>query len=403
MELQDDPAPKTDDICARHGQIPVELAPGATPMSKTEVSDRKRAANRANAQKSTGPKTVEGKSRSRLNAVTHGLTAETVVLPTEDSAAFEAERRGWIEDWKPETQTRMILVERAAAQAWRLRRCVRVETSRLTKIANQAAASYDNALNAKLARGLRLLEVDPPAGLEALSNDPNGIELLISLWANLARSATAHGWTDIADHHNRYINLLGRHADEDPDDLCPEGRSSFLLLRQNLGDLPEGETIDRTEATSIANAIILVARRHTDALIRKLEWYADPAAIRTREIESVCIDASPEGLALHRYEATHDRAFRSTLAQLAQMAKSGSDLLAPNEATDGITDCVPEACEPKSEPDSAPASAARASSPASARSIAPNEPTEDPSRTPDRDREGRIWAVEATDPGLLDQ
>ena len=43
------------------------------------------AANRANAQKSTGPRTVAGKQRSRMAALEHGLTAATLVLPHEDA------------------------------------------------------------------------------------------------------------------------------------------------------------------------------------------------------------------------------------------------------------------------------------------------------------------------------
>ncbi len=48
-------------------------------------------ANRPNAQKSTGPKTERGKSRAKLNAVTHGMTARTIipVLPQEDPKELE--------------------------------------------------------------------------------------------------------------------------------------------------------------------------------------------------------------------------------------------------------------------------------------------------------------------------
>ena len=70
--------------------------------------------NRRNAQKSTGPKTQDGKRRASQNAVRHGLTAETVVAPLEDpadyrglklavNAAYDAEtavEREWCCGWQ---------------------------------------------------------------------------------------------------------------------------------------------------------------------------------------------------------------------------------------------------------------------------------------------------------------
>src|SRR5271163_1537312 len=98
---------------------------GAAPMSTS--SDRKITANRANASHSTGPRSSAGKAKSRLNALKHGLRAEQVVIPGEDPLAFEAECAAWAADWQPRSHTRAILVERAAATSWRLRRCVRIE------------------------------------------------------------------------------------------------------------------------------------------------------------------------------------------------------------------------------------------------------------------------------------
>ena len=46
-------------------------------------------ANRRNAEKSTGPKTPHGKARSRRNALWHGVTAETLVLPDETAEMFD--------------------------------------------------------------------------------------------------------------------------------------------------------------------------------------------------------------------------------------------------------------------------------------------------------------------------
>src|SRR5215471_13112905 len=53
------------------------------------TTERQKAANRANARRSTGPKTPKGKAAVRLNAIRHGLLARDAVLPGEDSDAFE--------------------------------------------------------------------------------------------------------------------------------------------------------------------------------------------------------------------------------------------------------------------------------------------------------------------------
>ncbi len=50
---------------------------------KKTVTDAVRAANQANAQSSTGPKTDRGKAHSRNNALRHGILARNVVLDCE--------------------------------------------------------------------------------------------------------------------------------------------------------------------------------------------------------------------------------------------------------------------------------------------------------------------------------
>jgi hypothetical protein len=61
-------------------------------MTKSRVtSPQKRAANRANARKSSGPKSSEGKSRSSLNSVKHSLTRPIDALPWGDHLGTLAE------------------------------------------------------------------------------------------------------------------------------------------------------------------------------------------------------------------------------------------------------------------------------------------------------------------------
>ena len=55
------------------------------------ASEARTRANRENARRSTGPKTVEGKEKSRANSLKHGMTGAGIVLPEDD--ADEVERR----------------------------------------------------------------------------------------------------------------------------------------------------------------------------------------------------------------------------------------------------------------------------------------------------------------------
>src|SRR5216683_1966328 len=85
-------------------------------------SDRQLAANKKNAQKSTGPKTPEGRAAVRLNGVKHGLTAETIVLKGESQADFTNLMDSYEAEHAPATPTEETLVVQLALAAWRLRR-----------------------------------------------------------------------------------------------------------------------------------------------------------------------------------------------------------------------------------------------------------------------------------------
>ena len=63
-------------------------------MTATTTAAERAEISRRNARKSTGPKTPEGKNRSKFNAMKHGMDAKTPVLPGEDAEAYRrADRR----------------------------------------------------------------------------------------------------------------------------------------------------------------------------------------------------------------------------------------------------------------------------------------------------------------------
>jgi hypothetical protein len=86
-------------------------------------------ANRSNAQKSTGPRTPEGKATASRNAVKHGLLAEQVVIHGEDPAQFDLYREGMLAELGPQGAVEAMLAERAVSLAWRLRRAERLQSA----------------------------------------------------------------------------------------------------------------------------------------------------------------------------------------------------------------------------------------------------------------------------------
>lgn len=85
--------------------------------------------NRENAQKSTGPRTEEGKSRSSQNAITHGLTAQQVIIDGEDPEAFELLRDELHAHYAPQLALEASFVELLAGQIWRALRIPMLEAA----------------------------------------------------------------------------------------------------------------------------------------------------------------------------------------------------------------------------------------------------------------------------------
>jgi hypothetical protein len=113
-------------------------------MSSPSPAPDRAAINRENAQQSTGPRTEIGKQRSSRNAITHGLTAATAVLPTEDPAAYQRHIQQFLDEYRPATPTETHLVHELANTAWRQNRIPLLETELLNRGANpQARIEFD--------------------------------------------------------------------------------------------------------------------------------------------------------------------------------------------------------------------------------------------------------------------
>jgi hypothetical protein len=131
-----------------------QLVPDPSSFGKTRV-----AINRQNTPRSSGPVTPECKPRASLNALRHGLTGETVVLPDDDLAAYQTHFAQVHAELKPQGLLESKAVQTIADTYWRLDR-IRAMENNLFSLGFQeqanAVASDNPAIHSALAQAKAL-------------------------------------------------------------------------------------------------------------------------------------------------------------------------------------------------------------------------------------------------------
>ena len=138
-------------------QDPALSTPPATDHGPRTTDSARAAANRLNAQKSTGPRTAAGKAKAALNALKHGLTSQSPLLPTEDPTEYQTFAEGYLEELDPKTVEQFNLAQQLITVSWKLNRIPQIEAKVLAEHANRhplmiqwrkdcAAVEYENTL-----------------------------------------------------------------------------------------------------------------------------------------------------------------------------------------------------------------------------------------------------------------
>jgi hypothetical protein len=91
------------------------------------ISDKQQEANRQNAQHSTGPKTPEGKAAVRLNALTYGLRARSLLIPAKPRG-IQATLGDLVAEWQPQTRTERMLPGTDGRLQWLLARMAKARS-----------------------------------------------------------------------------------------------------------------------------------------------------------------------------------------------------------------------------------------------------------------------------------
>lgn len=110
--------------------------------SPSQISTAQLAANRSNAQLSTGPRSETGKRVASLNAVKTGLTGRTVLLPSDDAAAYQQHVESFFRDHEPQDERQYEIVQSLADTRWRLDRIPALEMAILARGRVQFAEQF---------------------------------------------------------------------------------------------------------------------------------------------------------------------------------------------------------------------------------------------------------------------
>ena len=325
-------------------------------------------ANRANAKKSTGPKTAEGKAKSSLNALKHGLRAELLILPNEDPEILQTVVDGWIDALQPADAAEAALVERAAMADWRLKRCVRAERARLAARVRHAATEHDFARFQRAEElGLQLMYdplnrcIVPPVDPDTLrrlavwrQNNPavivrrlesfsEGVAWMINRWERLGGILAREGFWHYPEKYEA-IRLMGLRPDDALNDeivgkitlacrvlhpepwdvtadiqqaaLGCEGRPIYAVRAQWL------ETLAPKSAEIALNELWAIIEQEVIRLRALKEPLAELAALDRRDAEDrAMIDDSKEASLAMRYESARDRELRRSLTDLLKKRK----------------------------------------------------------------------------------
>jgi hypothetical protein len=109
------------------------------------ISEKRLAANRENAKRSTGPRTQEGKARSSRNAVKHGFRASSfAVVRLEDLDEVEKLKADAVACYKPVNSQELVAVERIAMAQQQIFRGARLDAGMFTSALNEVLDRTNN-------------------------------------------------------------------------------------------------------------------------------------------------------------------------------------------------------------------------------------------------------------------
>ena len=268
-----------------------------------------------------GPRTPQGKDRSRRNSLRHGLSGNGRVISEEDRPAVDQRSAEFLAELAPRSTIGLAMVGQLAILSVRMDRAARQETQALASRVRHAVEAFDHGRVDEAEGRFETLGENPRKNLRLLRRSPEGVERLIEAWGELREDLTRPGgplWS--AGHRATIGHLLGqrfeRFAGSPLDDFgrAVLGEEAGLIDREWLALDPEGR-----RARAVAELV-----RRIDAEIAGLEAHYETLDFETIELDRrdaadvALFDASREACLARRYEAEASRRFFKALKEFRQ-------------------------------------------------------------------------------------
>ena len=302
--------------------------------------------HRANAQKSTGPRTLEGKAASRANAMIHGFCAEVIDIPGEDPAILPARETLWQADLNPTGRAAQgYLIHQAVRRSGRLDRLDTVYNAHVARLKRDAIKARHESRMREVEELTRMLWTDCDIAARRLRLTPEGCDFLIKEWDGLRISLVPPTHFD-GQEEGIMIQLLGGlgayllkspspfglairamilHREiaeklainENPDALMWQLR--YRNDEQHERDKARIGTLTVKAEAARLEIIGVINQATADLRVHKAQLEFDDSIRQVEETLRAGFDASDEGKLIHRYEIETERSLLRCLKEVRDL------------------------------------------------------------------------------------
>ncbi len=223
------------------------------------TSDKQLAANRRNAQLSTGPLSPEGKRRSSGNSLKHAIFQKALFVNSdnlEELKEFNLVLYGLVQEWKPEGQTETLILQKIAIDYIRLRRVLQYETALIQNELETFSSSSGSSLIESLEKINRMVTV-----LRNFDTDP------------VAAANCFLGQANSSDGKTSSCKLYWKKKLDDYESVCSKEKAALRKMVFEFADLMNLKMVEQRRSHEKLNRLACVNSFLSEKQVSKVVKY----------------------------------------------------------------------------------------------------------------------------------